>query len=484
MQTILAKFGLVPRAELERALAKKEVWHSLVRDVFARYYLKLREPFPDLLPDLPRRYARGWEQQMKKEVDIFLEVDLKPVGQLLDTCGFGTPRWPHFMSEILPRLEQIIAEEAPATDSYLPTAQEMLRQELEDAQEEIHRLRLGGRHILEQLRAHERQTKETDDDPENTDDTAGTFAQSNFPTATNDGDQRAELERENRELRGQLVTREQTISSLNNQLEDLEGEMDLHPSVDPETDDDLRTDVGDNAEDALRYSQELQRNLHAKEHTISALRGRVEEMEDEMGSARDQLLDEVKKLGDLAAGQIEIKASEELEQMEADDLLDYAREVATDLDVRRQTLDEGLSGIDTLKDNYQEGRERYEQQQHSLEQQLEQVMTDLQEYEEKAQQEEEKAKERDQPGESEEHDAILTTQREQLRLLGGRIKELQDTNHGLSESNQKMYRDLDTAVKRIIPLRNQIEELESLRDALSNFVRQKYDRTFTINKLG
>ena len=88
LQMILAKFGLVPRAELERALAKKEIWHSLVRDVFARYYLKLREPFPELLPDLPRRYARGWEQQMKKEVDVFLEVDLKPVGELLDT-----PRW-------------------------------------------------------------------------------------------------------------------------------------------------------------------------------------------------------------------------------------------------------------------------------------------------------------------------------------------------------------------------------------------------------
>lgn len=35
-----------------------------------------------------------------------------------------------------------------------------------------------------------------------------------------------------------------------------------------------------------------------------------------------------------------------------------------------------------------------------------------------------------------------------------------------------MYKDLDTAVKRIIPLRGQIEELENLRDALSSYIRK------------
>lgn len=60
------------------------------------------------------------------------------------------------------------------------------------------------------------------------------------------------------------------------------------------------------------------------------------------GSARDQLLDEVKKLKELTSGQIKIKATAELEYMDADSLLSYAQDVATDLDVRRQTFDEGL----------------------------------------------------------------------------------------------------------------------------------------------
>ena len=108
-------------------------------------------------------------------------------------------------------------------------------------------------------------------------------------------------------------------------------------------------------------------------------------------------------------------------------------------------------------------------------------MLELQTYEEDFQREEEKTQQEQESGE--EHSAVLTTQREQLRMLSGRIQELQENNRSLNESNQKMYRDLDKAVKRIIPLRNQIEELESLRDTLTNYVRQKYDRTFSISKL-
>ena len=51
-------------------------------------------------------------------------------------------------------------------------------------------------------------------------------------------------------------------------------------------------------------------------------------------------------------------------------------------------------------------------------------------------------------------------------------KQLQSWNKELQGSNHKMYKDLDTAVKRIIPLRGQIEELENLRDALSSYIRK------------
>lgn len=46
--------------------------------------------------------------------------------------------------------------------------------------------------------------------------------------------------------------------------------------------------------------------------------------------------------------------------MEAGELLEYAQEVASDIDVRRQTLDEGLKGVSTLQENYEESRQLYE----------------------------------------------------------------------------------------------------------------------------
>ncbi|MFT5086357.1 MAG: chromosome segregation ATPase [Candidatus Latescibacterota bacterium] len=474
---------------MQKAQAKKEVWHSLVRDVFARYYLKLREPFPDLLPNLPRRYSRDWEQQMQQGLEHILTVDFQGVDKLLKTCGFGTPSWQHFIHEVLPRIEQLINEQVEqANDEDLPLVlNARLQTELSDVREEVRKLRIGGRRALEQLRAYERQLEESPPfaDPKITNPE---FESAQFLEPSAEDNRRLnELEQENSKLRGQLATHEQNIAALNNQLEDLENDMSLlpAPAVD---DDDLRTDLhGDHeAEELLQKNAELQKNLRAKEHTVGSLRGRVEELEDEMGSARDQLLDEVKKLKELTSGQIEIKATAELEYMDADSLLSYAQDVATDLDVRRQTFDESLKGIDTLKNNYGESHERYEKQQLEIEQQLEKMVGELQVFEEQAQRQEEQNNLREnKQGEdqSEKNSAVLTAQSEQLRLLSGRIKELQDSNRTLNESNQKTYRDLDTAIKRIIPLRKQIEELESLRDTLTNYIRQKYDRTFTMRKL-
>lgn len=486
IRSLIARFGLVPRRELEKAQSKKEVWHSLVRDVFARYYLKLREPFPDLLPNLPRRYSSDWEKQMKQGVEHIATVDFQGVDELLKTCGFGTAHWQDFTREILPRLGQIIAEqsERESDQQHSTTAVAQLQNELREMREESDRLRLGGRKILEQLRKRENQLAALPGHPAER-DADDSFSPTHFPGAENGAQSSLEeLERENRELRGQLATREQTIAALNNQLDDLENDMSLLPAPAAGDEDDLRDELGDDdeAEELLRKNEDLQKNLRAKEHTVSALRGRVEAMEEEMDTARDKLLAEVKKLGELTSGQLEIKPALELEHMDADALLDYAQEVATDLDVRRQTFDEGLKGLDTLKDNYGESRALHEAQQKDLEQQLEKMMVDLQNYEEQAQRQEEKTPSQD--GEQDEvNSVVLTAQREQLRLLSGRIKELQDSNRTLNESNQKMYRDLDLAVKRIVPLRKQIEELESLRDALTNFVRQKYDRNFTIRKL-
>ncbi|MBT6907951.1 MAG: hypothetical protein HOA27_27670 [Gemmatimonadetes bacterium] len=86
-------------------------------------------------------------------------------------------------------------------------------------------------------------------------------------------------------------------------------------------------------------------------------------------------------------------------------------------------------------------------------------------------------------GEATEHLKVVATQRDQLQLLSNRVKLLQSSNKELQGSNDKMYKDLDTAVKRLIPLRNQIEELEALRDALDSFIRNNHDRNFSIHNI-
>ena len=83
LKNMLGKVGLTTQGQLDQAQAKKEIWHSLVRDVFARYYIKMRQAFPDQLPDLPRKYSPGWENHIKAELGNFLNTDLQNVAPLL-----------------------------------------------------------------------------------------------------------------------------------------------------------------------------------------------------------------------------------------------------------------------------------------------------------------------------------------------------------------------------------------------------------------
>ena len=78
---------------------------------------------------------------------------------------------------------------------------------------------------------------------------------------------------------------------------------------------------------------------------------------------------------------------------------------------------------------------------------------------------------------------VITTQRSQLGLLSTRVRELMSTNKELNESNLKKDKDLDSIVRRINPLRKQIQDLETLQETLLRYIRRKYDRTFIISKL-
>ena len=190
---------------------------------------------------------------------------------------------------------------------------------------------------------------------------------------------------------------------------------------------------------------------------------------------------EVLRLKELTSGDVEIRPSEELEQMDSNQLLHYARDVAEDLDVRRQTLDEGLQGIDTIKDSFEENKKVYEEQQQQMAEQMESLQKEMEELEKER--EAQKATEGKPDATVEETRDVIAQQRQQLELLSTRIRQLAATKTELEEANKKTYSDLEASVRRLAPLRKQIEELASLRDALSAYIREKYDRTFTVRKL-
>ena len=116
---------------------------------------------------------------------------------------------------------------------------------------------------------------------------------------------------------------------------------------------------------------------------IGVLRERIGIMEREMGAARNQLLAEVKQLKALTSDKIELKPVEELDQMKADDLLEYSQNVAGDIDIRRQILDESLKGVSKLEGNYAESGQQDQKQQQEMEEQFEKMAADLEDYQQK-----------------------------------------------------------------------------------------------------
>ncbi|MFH1567240.1 MAG: hypothetical protein ABIL09_04510 [Gemmatimonadota bacterium] len=276
------------------------------------------------------------------------------------------------------------------------------------------------------------------------------------------------------QARNEVRIREHTIDGLEERLAKLQGELDAA----------LNASARERAKAAgdlnlARENEALRRDVRAREETIRTLRGQVDKFENELNQAREQLVSEVQKLAAITSGEVELKPSEELSQMDADQLLGYARDVAEDLDVRRQTLTEGLQGIDSIKGSFDESRRLYEEQQRELQEKLEQMQAQMEEYE----QQQQPAQEAEAAVGSAEAREVIAKQRQQLDLLSTRIKQLTSSKNELDQNNKKIYADLEAAVRRVIPLRRQIEELENLQEALQRYIRQKHDRTFTVSKL-
>ena len=279
--------------------------------------------------------------------------------------------------------------------------------------------------------------------------------------------------REAQEYRNDVETHERTVLGLREQVDRLETQLDAA----------LKTSHAAQASGTVvsRLTEDnkgLRRDVRAREKTIAALRDQLHQFEEELGQGRDQLLSEIEKLTAITSGETELKPSEELANMDSDELLGYARELAEDLDVRQQTLKEGLDSIDTVKDSFEGSKQAYETQQRGLQGELESLRSELAEYEEQQRESEEIQVEG-----SHEAMEVIATQRRQLNLLSTRVKQLIATNQDLDQSNRKTYSDLENAVRRMNPLRQQVEQLQSLQEALERYVRQTHDRTFTVGKL-
>ena len=724
MGKILNLFGLTTREELQAAIRRKNRWHRLVRDVFARYYVKFRESDLGHMPELPVKYSPQWEEEIKQEISEFHGLDLESVGEVLEACGFGTERWERLkdagvagldalidqhisdlgtvsndrMEELLseelllllqrrPHLLQQFAERFDEKSGrYTPTDDEMqesqayldLEQKINDAQTELRKFRSGGRRAVDQLKVYEKQIealksdlfqrrKETGDadagvggfpslsdlGASTEEDLTGLFVGGN---GAEDGleemqvgsNGKTEGQDELQQLHNELKMREHTIADLQEKLEKLEFQMQssqILAGVDftdstgdsagaiaedrPEENgadlqvelkkrehtiaeleekvqqlefqlqsssllgtDDAEADVSDGLDDIevketaipevesektveeapamsniqylnelrskdhaisgledkvakleyqLQTSQmisaddvevaddldgqaeqivQLKKTVHAREHAIENLReelgqqaelsnelkelrtelkvkdhsirdlkDQLEKFENQLGGAREKLLAEVNKLASLAEGDVQFKPSSELDGMDANQLLDYAQDIAEDLDVRRQSLEEGIQGIDSVKSSYEESKHLFEAQQQEMEQQLEEMRTELENYAQNQVKEsdEDSDSPREEGGETKEGDEetenIIQTQRDQLQLLAGRMKDMIASNKSLQHANQNMYTELEAAMHKLMPLRRQIEDLQKNREALEQYIREKHDRTFTLKKL-
>ena len=694
VNVLLGMLGLSTQQQLKAAVARKQRWHALVTDVFARYYIKFRESSLDYLPELPRRYTPGWETHMRQELDQFVQLDLESVSDMLQVCGFGTEKWERLTATGFPAfrrlVDQYLEDEGngdaarsgggnghvssleidaavdediqrlfasqpeifedflqrfdPDTGMFIPTEEELksslayrrLAEKLEAAQLELKKFRKGGSKALDRMQRLEKKIRmlehalaqrpsetrreasvetpadygtdggaavddlteglfDNDDSGNGHPAVEATTAVEDAGSAADVGDlfagaatpledsgapadagdlfggemavegpgptpgagdlvagpedetpslSRAELERASTEaaelaeeveaLKRELAARDHSIEGLERTMAELQEQADhaessaselrevrrhaeaaeeeLQQQIDQlgkdvrtreHTIDGLKEDqevleakleaaikaqaqssgeeAAAEAAERFRENQELRQDLRAREHTIEGLQRQLEQFEEDLGRSREQLLTEVQKLKELTSGDVEIRPSEELERMDSNQLLHYARDVAEDLDVRRQTLDEGLQGIDTIKDSFEENKKVHEEQQQHMAEEMQSLQGEM----EKLEKEREALKAAASKPDASSQDVrdVISQQRQQLELLSTRIRQLGATKAELEAANKKTYADLEASVRRLIPLRKQLEELASLRDALSQYIREKYDRTFTVSKL-
>ena len=460
------------KKRLDKSLTKNEIYQKLISEKFAKYYNKSREAFPGHLERLPRKYSPEWELNFQQSLDEFSQLDLNPVSDLLEICGFGTERWEQLNKSGIFELTQVIdthiedtcgssgtdgakrsnngplltGEEDPIfaknpdlakefarrcdsrTGRFIPTDEEIeaskmyrlinhknsaLEKALKEAKAENTKLRAAERQALNQMKQYE-----------------------------------TEIEHARR-------------NGINGRYKKEEAE------ASEEVRDESRLTADS---DLVRENEVLKKKVQAQERTIDGFRGRQEELETEMSAVRDRLLQSIKRIGAGASDGLEIIAMEKLDQMNADQLLQYAQGAARDLEVQKKTLHEGLQGIDVVKDSYESVQQLYESQQDELQEQIARMSSEL-EISQHAMNSDSKSA------------GVIASQRQQLELLSKRIRELNSTNEKLDGTIKKLQRAHAAALKETKVLKAYIREFETLRDTLVIYIRERYDRQFTMGSL-
>lgn len=248
------------KRRLQKTQVKNRIYQRMVGQIFARHYNKSREAFPQHLDALPQKYSPEWEAEFSASLQVFDDLNLKPVPQLLDACGFGTKKWEKLDEIGLSRLTEVIErqvdeivdlepEEIPAAvhldgkdeSSYqlLPHQIKELEENLEELERENEELKLAGQQALYRIKRHEERIEELEkaegkapDDhilrrqrAEGTPEYHAIFAsaEEDLPAPAYPASRfgsNSELERENEFLKKELQAREQQIQQLSSELED------------------------------------------------------------------------------------------------------------------------------------------------------------------------------------------------------------------------------------------------------------------------
>jgi DNA repair exonuclease SbcCD ATPase subunit len=425
---------LVLKRRLEKARLKNEIYRKLVGQVFAQHYNKSREAFPDHLDALPHKYSPEWEIEFKESLDTFGDLNLKPVPQLLEACGFGTEKWEKLDEMGLSRLTEVIERQV----------EEIIDHSSEEIPEVV---RLDGE--------------------------AGTSYQFVLDERGNLEESLEELEAENEDLKlagQQALAKIRLYEELIEQLESQQaGETVGKTADETHKEESARSPSFANSE-LERENETLKKQLRARDNTVQVLRQQVEKFEYEMGQARDQLLQQIKRLETVTSDEVRILPSQELDQMEVDELMRYAHNLARELEIRKKTLQEGLQSVNTVRDSYEDSRQLYEAQQQELQEQIQNMSAELEDGRLTGVQDKKAAD-------------VIDKQRQQLELLSNRIRGLSATNSELDATVRKLQNERGVTSQRMTPMRRQLEEAEELKDGLIRYIMQTYDRKFTVDYL-